>query len=121
MRGLTTSLLIAASVLCLGSTTVFGGDGLTITINNNTTSSLLVSVYDRNVSPPQKVLSSEVVNGFASISVSITADDRGRGHLSWTATTPGHDMRRCGHRDKPNLNDGDTVHVYANADCRAGT
>jgi hypothetical protein len=37
--------------------------------------------------------------------------------LSWTAITQDPDMRMCGHNDKPNLNDGDTVHVQADGDC----
>jgi hypothetical protein len=49
--------------------------------------------------------------------VTITPDDSGAGHLSWTATTGGRDSRRCGRRDKPNLNDGDTVNVYTDSDC----
>ena len=76
-------------------------------------------MYDLNAQPAQKVLSGEVINGFASIKISIAADDSGRGHLSWTATTVDRDMRRCGHHDKPKLNDGDTVHVYANSECAA--
>jgi hypothetical protein len=27
------------------------------------------------------------------------------------------DMRMCGHDDKSDLNDGDTVNVYADGDC----
>jgi hypothetical protein len=108
---------LACLLLILAGSAAPAGDGLTITLNNNTTGNLIVSVYDLNAQPQQKVLSGEVINGFASIKISITADDSGRGHLSWTATTVDRDMRRCGHHDKPKLNDGDTVHVYANSEC----
>ncbi len=78
---------------------------------------MLVTVYDLNTDPAQKILASQVINGFATVSVSVTADDSGHGHLSWSATTVDRDMRQCGHRDKPDLNDGDTVHVSADDDC----
>jgi hypothetical protein len=106
-------------LLILGSASAFGGDGMRITINNNTTKNLLVTVYDLNSNPAQQVVSSATINGFASISVMVGADASGQGHLSWTATTVDKDMRMCGHHDKPHLNDGDTVHVYANSPCAA--
>ncbi len=94
-----------------------GDDVLTITINNNTSDNLLVTVYDQNMSPAQRVLSTTAIYGNASISVSISPDGSGRGHLSWTAMTIDHDMRQCGHNDKAGLNDGDTVNVRADSDC----
>ncbi len=108
---------LAPALLLAASTGVNAGDGMTVTINNNTTSNLLVNVYDLNTSPPTQVMSGESINSFATVSVSLAADGSGRGHLRWTATTVGHDMRRCGNKDKPDLSDGDTVHVYANEDC----
>jgi hypothetical protein len=109
----------AYSFLLLGGAAVLAGAGMTITINNNTTRKLLVTVYDLNTNPAQQVLASESINGFASVSVSIAADEVGQGHLAWTATTVDPDMRLCGHHDRPKLNDGDTVHVYANTGCAA--
>jgi hypothetical protein len=99
------------------SASAIGDDGVNVTINNNTTRNLLVTVYDLNGSPPARVLSSETINGFASMSILIVADASGEGHLSWTATTIGKDMRRCGHRDRPGVSDGDTVNVFVDSDC----
>jgi hypothetical protein len=104
-------LLLAMSAVALGD------NGLSVSINNNSTRDLLVTVYDMNTSPATRVLSSQTINGYASLSIHISADDSGMGHLSWTARTPDQDMRRCGSRDKPNLADGDTVNVYADSDC----
>jgi hypothetical protein len=115
MRAFNRSTIVLACFF-MGSAAVFG-DGLTITVRNDTSDNLIVTIYDRNTSPPQKVLSSQVVLGSAAIPVSITADSSGHGHLSWTAVTADPDMRMCGHKDKPNLNDGDTVHVQADGDC----
>ena len=111
------AIAFALGLFFCGSAAVSGGDGLTITINNDSTNNLLVTVYDRNANPPLKVLAGKIIYGSASISVAISPDDSGKGHVSWTATTVDHDMRRCGHNDKPNLNDGDIVRVHADGDC----
>jgi hypothetical protein len=93
------------------------GDGLTISIDNNTTNDLRVTVYDLSSHPAQLVLSGEKINSFASVSITINTDESGVGRLSWTATTLDRDSRTCGHRVKTKLNDRDTVHVYANSEC----
>jgi hypothetical protein len=108
---------LAPLFLLLGSAAVLGGDGLMITINNDSSDGILVTAYDQNTSPPQRILSSTPVSGNASIPVSITADGSGHGHLSWTALTADRDMRMCGRGDRSGLNDGDTVNVHADGDC----
>jgi hypothetical protein len=110
-------IIFALACLSLSIPVALGGDGLMITINNDGADSLFVTVYDRSSSPPQKVLSHTAIYGNASISVSIAADRTGHGHLSWTAMTIDHDMRRCGHKEKSGLNDGDTVNVHADGEC----
>jgi hypothetical protein len=105
-------------LLCAGGTAL-AQDGVSIRVLNDTPNNLIVTLYDRNVRPPQPVVSGELINGNASISVSISADASGRGHLSWTATTAGRDMRRCGHQGKRGVNDGDTIRVHANHRCTA--
>jgi hypothetical protein len=90
---------------------------LTITLNNDTTSNLLVTVYDMNAQPPLRVLSSALINGNASITVSISSDPSDQGYLAWTATTVDRDMRACGHGGRSNLNDGDAVRIQSDSDC----
>jgi len=109
-------LTLACLPSLLASASLFAQDNLTINVNNDSTNNLLVTVYDRNVQPRLKILS-QVINGNASVAVSITADASGQGHISWTATTRDRDMRQCGHSDKAHLNDGDTVNVHADSDC----
>jgi hypothetical protein len=111
-----TAMLMISAFLILMSTSAFG-DGMNVTINNNTAHNLLVTVYDLNSNPIQQVASSQTINGFASISVTLTRDASGRGHLRWTATTVDQNMRMCGHHDKPHLQEGDTVQVYVNSAC----
>jgi hypothetical protein len=111
------TIALACLLFSFRSPAVLGGGGLMITINNDSSSNLLVTVYDRSTTPPRRVVLRTPIYGNASISVSITADSSGLGHLSWTAMTIDHDMRMCGHSDKANLNDGDTVNVHADGDC----
>jgi hypothetical protein len=111
------TLTVVHVLLLLICASAFGDEAVTITIDNNTTKSLLVTVYDLNTRPAQRVLSSATINSFASVTVMIAADDSGQGHLSWTATSGNRNMRTCGHRDKPGLDNGDKVHVYANSEC----
>jgi protein-L-isoaspartate O-methyltransferase len=109
---------LACLSLALGLTAALASDGVMITVNNDSSDNLFVTVYDRNTSPPQQVLSHTALYGNASISVSIAADKSGHGRLSWTAITNDHDMRKCGHdQRRSNLNEGDTVNVHADGDC----
>jgi hypothetical protein len=103
--------------LSLSIPAALGADGLMITIRNDSTDNLFITVDDRSSSPPQQVLSRTALYGNASISVSIAADRSGHGHLSWTAITIDHDMRMCGRDEKSGLNDGDTVNVHADGEC----
>ncbi|MGO9987311.1 MAG: hypothetical protein ACLPSY_00900 [Steroidobacteraceae bacterium] len=109
-------LTLAGLLLCLASASAHA-QGLTITIKNDTTSNIFVTVYDLNTNPVQKLLSNQLMNGFATVTVPLTSDSSGQGHLSWTAITVDPDMRQCGHNDKPNLSDGATVRVHADGDC----
>jgi hypothetical protein len=111
-------LKIALACLLIGvSFPVLAQEGLSVTLTNDTSDPIYVTAYDRNANPPQVVLNSRAIYGSASLTVMISADASGQGHLSWTATTLDRDMHRCGHNDKPNLNDGDTVNVHADSDC----
>ena len=111
------AMMLTALFIALASTSAIGGEGLMVTIMNDTTDNIYVTAYDENVNPAQIVLSRQPIYGSASFPVTISADAAGKGHLSWTATTVDRDMRRCGRRDRANLNDGDFVHVHADSDC----
>lgn len=112
-----TARTVIHALLVVTSVTALAGDGVNITISNNTTKDLLVTVYDLNSNPVTRLLSSQTINGFSSVSITLVANGFGEGHLSWTATTIGPDMRSCAHRDRPHLIDGGTVHVYAGSEC----
>jgi hypothetical protein len=109
--------LLACIVLACAHTSVLGQGTVTIHVLNDTTNNLEVTLYDRNLRRHQMVLSGQVIYGNASIATTISADSSGQGHVYWRAMTTSRDMRECGHHDKAGLNNGDTVHVWANGSC----
>jgi hypothetical protein len=112
-------IAVACWPLSVGSVSAAAGEGLTITISNDSTDNVLLTAYDRNARPVQLVLLAQPVYGFASIVISISANAAGLGHLSWTARTIDPDMAACGHGNAPSLHDGDTVNVHADSHCGA--
>jgi hypothetical protein len=121
MRKLVNAIVAAAAVLICALTSLTAdaqeGGGVMITIRNDTTDNLLVTIYDMGTSPRQQVLSDRPLYGNASLTVSITQDASGKGHLWWRAMSLDRDMRQCGHDETSDLNDGDTVNVSAGDDC----
>ncbi len=112
----TTKSLTAALLLMMNVSGLADG-GLSVIINNNTPENLLVTVYDLNAGPAVRALSEQKINGFATLTVGISADTSGIGRVSWAAMTVERDMRRCGHGDPATVNDGDTVNVSTDSDC----
>jgi hypothetical protein len=110
------------ALLCLPliGTIAYAGDPVQITITNDGTDDVLVTVRDMNTRPHIKVLDGQRISGFASVPVSVTAGATGTGQVSWTAVTTDPDVRRCGHGDKPTLANFDTVRVFAHSKCPAG-
>ncbi|HZZ15831.1 MAG TPA: hypothetical protein VFE08_07710 [Candidatus Sulfotelmatobacter sp.] len=94
------------------------GDGtLTIHVANDTVDNLVVTLYDRNLSQNQTVLSGQTINSNAWIVTQISADASGQGHVYWTAMTTDRHMRQCGHHAQSGINGGDTIHVHADGPC----
>jgi hypothetical protein len=111
---------LACVVLSCAHTAALGqGSGGTVTIHvlNDTPDNLEVTLYDRNLRRHQMVLSGQVIYGNASIGTTISADSSGQGHVYWKAITTDRNMRRCGQHENSRLNDGDTIHVWANSRC----
>jgi hypothetical protein len=109
--------LLACIVLSCVHTSVLGQGTVTIHVLNDTPDNLEVNLYDRNLRRHPMILSGQVIYGNASIATTISADSSGQGHVAWKAITTGRDMRKCGHHEKAGLNNGDTVHVWANDSC----
>jgi len=97
----------------------FADDNVPITVTNDNTDAVIVSLYDMNTTPRSKLLSHQRINGFASIPISVTAGADGTAHVYWTAVTADPSMHKCGRKDKPGLQSDASVHVYAKSDCPA--
>jgi hypothetical protein len=109
--------LLAGVVLSCAHTSVLGQGTVTIHVLNDTTDNLEVTLYDRNLRRHPMILSGQIIYGNASIATTISADSSGQGHVSWKAMSTDRDMRKCGHHENAGLNNGDTVHVWANGSC----
>ncbi len=94
-------------------------DGVPITITNDGTADIVVTVYDMNAAHHLAVVPGEQINGFSSVQVTVTPGRNGKGHGSWAATTVDTRAPLCGHADKPRLEADAAVHVHADASCSA--
>ena len=99
--------LLALTCLSMGSLPARAQDTVSITIANDNTDDILVTVYDMNTQPHAKVLDGQRINGFASVPALVTAGAGGTGHVYWRATNLDPNMPRCGQRDKAGLASGD--------------
>ncbi len=101
----------------LSSAAVGGLNGVDVKITNDGTEDVVVTVYDTSTQPSSVVLSHERINGFTAVPVSLTADEAGRGNLSWTAVSADPNSRKCGHETKSGLSDSAAVNVHADSEC----
>ena len=91
-------------------------DGVPVTVTNDGTEDIVVTIYDTTVGPKALVLSQRI-NGFTTIPVNLSQDSTGRANMAWTAVTVDPSHRRCGHADRPGLADSSSVTVHADAEC----
>lgn len=109
------ALFLATLAVC--AVTASADDLIPIKVTNDNTENIYVSLYDMNTTPPSRLLAHELINGFASVPISVSADSSGNAHVYWTAVTADPTMRKCGRKDKPRLSSDASVHVYAKSDC----
>ena len=118
MHAIHKGLIVCCLPLLLLSTTAAGGlNGIDVTIANDGTEDVVVTVYDTSTQPNGVVLSHERINGFTKIPVSLAADETGRANLAWTAVTVDPRSRKCGHASTAGLTDSASVTVRADAAC----
>jgi hypothetical protein len=96
-----------------------GSDGILVKVTNDTSANVVVTVIDMNANPEQALVSNETIYGFASLSIRVTPDDSGYGHIRWTATSGSAGSRTCGHKERDRLSADSIVHVSANNSCDA--
>ncbi len=118
MRIVHKGLLLSSVPLLLVSAAAVGGlNGVDVTITNDGTEDVVVTVYDTSTQPNSVVLSHERINGFTQIPVSLSADESGRGNIAWTAVTADPNSRKCGHASTQGLTDSASVHIHADSEC----
>ncbi len=110
-------LVVAGSLLSAGA--ALGSDGLSVKVTNDTSTSVVVTVIDMNANPEQAVIANETIYGFASLSIRVSPDASGYGHIRWTATSGSAGSRICGHKERERLSAESVVHVFANGSCGA--
>jgi hypothetical protein len=111
-------LILGCLPLLLVSAAARGGlNGVDITIANDSTEDIIVTVYDTSTQPNGVVLAHERINGFTRIPVSLAADETGRGNIAWTAVSADPNSRKCGHAIKAGLTDSVSVDVHADVQC----
>lgn len=111
------SSLLLLAPLVLAATAAFGGDGVDVTVTNDSTDDLVVTIYDDSVGPNAVVLAHAHINGFTSIPVSVSPDATGHASVSWTATTTDPSFRKCGHQNGVHLADSAPLMVHADSSC----
>lgn len=104
--------------LLLGAGAAIADDPVMIRIYNDGAEAVVVSVYDMNGQPPGAILANQRINGFAWISVPVTAGTVGKGHVKWTARTADTSSRKCGYQDMHGVANDAFVYVFANSSCR---
>ncbi len=110
---------VAGALLCLNGAAAMASEKLSITITNNGTDELIVTVRDMNTTPSTKLLSRARISGFASIPIFVTADASGKAHVAWSAHTADPAIHECGRKNKGGLANFAAVHVYAKSQCPA--
>jgi hypothetical protein len=115
-----TPFFLALACLWMAGAAAHAGDTVTLSVTNNDTDDILVTVYDMNTRPHAKVLDGQVISGFASVPISVAAGAGGTGHVFWHATTLDPDRPRCGQRDRAGLSNEASVHVFAHSQCGHG-
>jgi hypothetical protein len=113
--------LCCLALLLVGTAAVGGLNGVDVTIANDGTEDVVVTLYDTsgqpNGQPNAVVFARERINGFTKIPVSLAADESGRANLAWTAVTVDPQSRKCGHATRVGLTDAALVSVHADAEC----
>jgi hypothetical protein len=116
LKTIKTIVLGAAALLLVGSTAL-AGEGVDVSITNDGTDDIVVTVYDMAIGPNAVVLAHARINGFTSVPISVSPDANGRADLSWTAISVDANSRKCGHADNVGLGNASSLTVHADSEC----
>jgi hypothetical protein len=114
------SSIVLSAVLCLLLTAAApaGDVDVDLTVTNDGTTNIFVTLYDMSANPPHMtMMHHERINGFTSVPISVSADSNGRANVYWTATSVDTFSRRCGHGATRDLSNNAPVKVQADSSC----
>ena len=117
--GLRKAAVMGVMPLVLFAATSLGGEGIDLSITNDGTENIVVTVYDTNTAPPTVVMQNARISGFTTVPVSVTPDVTGKANVSWTATSGDDGARKCGHGVRAALEGSATINVHADSACIA--
>jgi hypothetical protein len=116
-------ILSCLPLLLLGAAAVGGSNGVDVTIANDGTEDVVVTIFDTSTQPNGRpnavVFARERINGFTRIPVSLTADETGRANIAWSAVSADPQSRKCGHATQAGLTDSALISVHADGECGA--
>lgn len=109
------ALVIGAIPLLIGGADALGDEGISLHIANDGTIDLYVTVNDANLHSP--IIEHQRLNGFATLPITASADDKGRANITWTTISVDNNDRHCGRGTRTNLDNDATVNVHADSSC----
>jgi hypothetical protein len=109
------TLIIGATALLLAGREALGDEGISVHITNDGTVDIYVTVNDTNSHAP--IIEHQRLNGFATLPITVSADDKGRANITWTTISVDNNDRHCGRGTRANLENDATVNVHADSSC----
>jgi hypothetical protein len=109
------ALIIGATPLLFGGSQAFGDEGISLHITNDGTSDIYVTVNDANSHTP--IIEHQRLNGFATLPITASADEKGRANIAWTTISVDNSDRHCGRGTRESLENDATVNVHADSSC----
>jgi hypothetical protein len=106
---------IGAAALLTGAADASGGEGINLHVTNDGIVDIYVSVYDTTAHTP--IIEHQRLNGFVSLPISASADDKGQANISWTTISVDDHDRHCGRGKRTKLENDATIKVRADATC----
>jgi hypothetical protein len=89
-----------------------------IRIYNDDADDMVVSVYDMNVQHSDALITTQRINGFSWIPMTLKADAVGKGDLRLIARTVDPDFHKCGYKEVRAVGNDAAVYISANSRCR---
>jgi hypothetical protein len=109
------ALVLGAMPLMFSAGAAFGDEGISLHITNDGTADLFVTVTDANSHIP--IIEHQRLNGFATLPITVTADEQGHANITWTTISVDNGDRHCGRGTSTGLETDASVTVRADSSC----